>query len=299
MKKILSILTVVVLMLSVTVATFSVNAAEVGSEYYLDGIGTDSLEHWAFYYTTAPEGEDPTADMRPLSKPGRQTVDNGCWPFQFDLWAYDDPSWELGVPGIDAGAGRDGYALVFYSDAQYLFMYVMNKDDTYYRSIAAFTAPEDGTYNISFGGSVSWSPDQMSVNAWLNGSMIEGSGYVFSTVQGEKDMGNTDVIKPYSLEVELKAGEELCLVFEYPVSENRANVENLTATLIDKPSSDEQTTTGNENGSENGNGGSSGISDGDESADVTPYIVTTVISLVISVVCVIITVVTVIKSKKK
>ena len=108
-------------------SAMTVSAAEIGTEYYLKGIGTDSLEHWAFYYSTAPRGDDPTANMIALSKPGRQPVANGNWPFDFEIWAYDEPSWENGIPNV----GSDNKALVYYADAQYLFMYSMNKDGTY------------------------------------------------------------------------------------------------------------------------------------------------------------------------
>ena len=74
-------------------------AANEGDEYTLAGIGTDALENWAFYYTTASkDSADPTANKIPLSKPARTgNVANGCWPFDdAGLTAYDNPDWASG-----------------------------------------------------------------------------------------------------------------------------------------------------------------------------------------------------------
>lgn len=292
MKKTVSIISALTVLLCLILSAMPVSAAEIGTEYYLEGIGTDELQHWAFYYSTAPNGDDPTADMIALSVPGRQPVANGNWPFDFEIWAYDEPGWDNGIPNV----GADNKALVYYADAQYLYMYSMNKNGTFYRSIAAFTAPEDGTYNIYFGGSVSWSPNSMFASAWLNGEMIEGSDYVFSTTQDDKHMGDVDRIKDYSIDVDLKAGEQLCLVIAVEATENRANVENLTATLIAKPDSDSQDQTdanGNEGGNvNNGNSGS-------DVPDVTGYIIATAISSIIAVASLAVAVITVVNSKKK
>ena len=290
MKKTISFITVITLLLGLMLSAMPVSAAEIGTEYYLEGIGTDELQHWAFYYSTAPNGDDPTADMIALSKPGRQPVANGNWPFEFEIWAYDEPDWENGIPGV----GSDGKALVYYADAQYLYMYSMYYEGTFYRTIAAFTAPEDGTYNIYFGGSVSWSPNSMFASAWLNGEEIEGSDYVFSTTQNDKHMGDVDCIKDYSIDVDLKAGEQLCLVISVESTECRANVENLTATLIAKPDSDSQDQT---DGGENNVGGNAG--NNGEIPDVTGYIIATAISSIIAVASLAVAVITVVNSKKK
>jgi hypothetical protein len=107
----------------------------------------------------------------------------------------------------------------------------MTREGVYYRPVVKFTAPEAGNYTITFDGSVSWSPNEMTVDAWLNGAKVEGSNYIFSTTQGEGKIGAEGSTKEYKLTLDLKKGEQLCLVFEYPESENRGNIENLTATF--------------------------------------------------------------------
>ena len=208
--------------------------------YTLAGIGTDSLKHWSFHYTTAAKGTNPTVNTLPLSKPARKgDVGNGCWPFNFafKLQAYDNPGWAKG----------EEKNIVWFSDAQYLFVYPMNRDGVYYRPVVKFTAPKAGNYTITFDGSVSWSPNEMTMDAYLNGTVIDGSGYVFSTTQGEGKIGAEGSTKEYKLTLDLKRGDEVCLVFEYS-TENRGNIENLTATLNylaagETPDSPEDTTT--------------------------------------------------------
>jgi hypothetical protein len=87
----------------------------------------------------------------------------------------------------------------------------------------------------------------MTMDAYLNGTVIDGSGYVFSTTQGEGKIGAEGSTKEYKLTLDLKRGDEVCLVFEYS-TENRGNIENLTATLNylaagETPDSPEDSTT--------------------------------------------------------
>ena len=241
------IITLMALTLVVGSLLTSVSAANAGDVFTLEGIGTDALQHWSFYYTTAAaDVADPTDSMIALTKVSRQgsQIGNGTWPFNVDFKtkAYDDPAWELGVPGVPIAPNKnimdETYALVFFTtDAKYLFVYPMNKTvnetETYYRPIVAFTAPESGKYTISFDGSVSWSPDEMTMDAYVNGNKVAGSSYVFSATQSEGQIGVEGSTKAYSLEVTLKKNEQLCLVFEYSVSENRGTLENLKATLTE------------------------------------------------------------------
>ena len=213
--KLLSILLAISILLGM-VPAFVTASEDAPIEYTLEGIGTDALQYWSFYYTTAPAGtEDPTDGMRPLSKPGRAVVGNDCWPFtsfKNSLITYDDPNWEEG----------EVQDLVFFYNAQYLFL-LPNNTTAHTSPIVAFTAPENGRYTITFDGSVSWSAGDTFVNAYVNGEIVENSYYLFDTTQGTVGQGK----KAYSLEVNLRAGEQLCLVFERPSSSIRCNIENL------------------------------------------------------------------------
>lgn len=200
----------------------STSSVQAGDILDLTGIGTDELEFFSFYYSNAADGQNPTEDMKPLTRV-KKGVSNGSWPFNVDnkLYAYEDEGW---TPDTDNTRTQ----LVYFpkDDPSKLFVCPRNLADEgkHFRSIIAFTAPSTGNYTLSFDGSVSWSPDSMDMNVYVNGTKT-GNSFVFSAVVN--DPANASHA-PYSITFDLNEGEKICLVFSnIAASINRANIMNL------------------------------------------------------------------------
>lgn len=241
-KKIALALLAVTLLLSCAVIPAS--ALKAGDILNLTGIGTNDLKYFSFYYTHADENGDPLAEMIPLTRV-KQGVQNGSWPFNMDhkLYAYEDPNWPKDTFKSGSWTNRQ-YIYFVKGDPTMFFAYARYHHDEgrHYRSIIAFTAPADGNYTLSFDGSVSWSPDSVEMDAYVNG-VKTGSTYVFDTVVGENI--SEGVTKAFSITCDLKEGQKLCLVFfNNAQSENRANVQNLKVKVNScKPPVTEEPTT--------------------------------------------------------
>lgn len=102
--------------------TAFVVAVDSPIEYTLEGIGTDALKNWSFYYTTdSADAADPTANMKPLTKAGRSAADMGSWPFNLgdNAISYDASDWTLGVPGVPIAPNKNNmaetYSIVFFT----------------------------------------------------------------------------------------------------------------------------------------------------------------------------------------